>query len=156
MQRLARMYQRVVVEANKPQPLQLSEQLAFTIQTTLATTTGKIGSIRVQDIARNMWYEWDISDRRWYERYDLEETRTPVSGPRVTPGSNLYIGLWVINQGQDGNLTLTIIDDAGVTLAVQTFWCPYWNNNINIGVGIETGTKTMPSRPYGITVGVSP
>lgn len=122
----------------------MAESLAFAISAGLAGPIGKVGAIRVQDIARQIWFTWDLATRTW---------NTP---PSCTPGSNLYVSFWAINQGGDGNLRLRIIDDAGNVLADKTVWCAYWNGDINVGVGVETGTKTMPSRPYGITIEVSP
>ena len=140
LQRQRQMLHRVV----QPLPVRLSESLAFTIGPALGATSGKIGAIRVQDIARNLWFNWDLSTRTWDNL------------PTVTPGPYLYIALWAINAGVDGYLYLKITDDEGIILAHKNVLCPYWDNNINVGVGVETGTKTMPSRPYGITIEVTP
>ena len=138
--RQRQMFRRVV----QPLPVRLSEALAFTIGPALAATSGKIGGIRVQDIARNLWFSWDLSTRTWDNL------------PTVTPGPYLYIALWCINNGVEGYLYMTIKDDTGLLLANKNVLCPYWGGDINVGVGVETGTKTMPSRPYGITVEVTP
>ncbi|MEM2830982.1 MAG: hypothetical protein QXZ14_12065 [Candidatus Jordarchaeales archaeon] len=130
-----------------PQPLQVSiksETRTFTIATTLGATSGKIAAIRVQDISRNKWFNWDMTTGSW------------DTSPSCAPGNNLYIAFWAINQGADGNLRLRIIDDTGKVLADKTVYAPYWGGDINKGVGVETGTINMPSRNYGITLEVTP
>lgn len=141
------------LNAMQPKPLQisvksktktLSETKTFTIATTLGATSGKIGAIRVQDIARGIWFGWDLATGTW------DKT------PSCTPGNNLYIAFWAINEGADGNLRLRIIDDTGKVLADKTVWAVYWGGDITKGVGVETGTINMPSRNYGITLEVTP
>ncbi|TSA55549.1 hypothetical protein D4R42_05395 [bacterium] len=102
-----------------------------------AEAYGKIVAIRVQDIARNLWFNYD--NGMW------DKT------PEVTAGANLYIAAYVGNVGDAGNLTLRIIDDTGATLATKTEYV------VAGGVfGDETGTKQMPNRSYGISIPVDP
>ena len=136
------LYQRAVVQAN-PQ-LYKSETMSLTIKTALAATNGKIGAIRVQDIAKGLWFSWDVSTRTW--------DKTPT----VTPGNTLYIAVWAINLGEAGNVRIRLTDDTGKVLADKTVWCPYWGGDITIGVGVETGTIAMPDRDYVVTINVTP
>lgn len=111
---------------------------------------GKIYAIRVQDIPRDIWYNWDKGGpgTGW-------TTTGPVGpGPGeggVTPGSNtLYIAAWAVNEGVAGNLTLKITDDTGAVLVTKTLFC-----NSGGGVGVEW-TGNMPTRNYNITLEVTP
>lgn len=116
-----------------------SETLTFTIATALGVTSGIISAIRVQDVSTGQWYNWD-------------RPGPFVPTPVCTPGPmNLYIAFWAINQGVAGNITLTIKDDTGATLATKTEYCPYGG----AGVGIEV-TVDMPARNYAITLTVTP
>lgn len=101
---------------------------------------GSINAIRIQDIPRNLWFSWD-KGVGW-------SPGTPV----ITPGTNtLYIAFWAINGGAAGNLTLTTKDDTGALLATKTAYAASGG-----GVGSAEWTGNMPSRSYGITLGVTP
>jgi len=133
-------------------PLQVtikSESKGFTISP-YTVTSGKILAIRVQDIVRGIWYNWDASTGAW--------DKTPIS---VYVGSKtLYIAAAAVNVGNAaGSLTLTITDDTGKTLASKTQTVQPWNGSYtapNDYIGVETGSIDMPNRSYGITVSVTP
>lgn len=97
--------------------------------------SGAITAIRVQDIERQIWYNWD--NGVW------------DSPPSVSVGSgNLYIAYWLVNEGSNiASVTLYIEDDTGTILAEK---------NIGLypgeGGGIEASNLDMPSRNYGITI----
>lgn len=134
---LNELYKRV---AERKALLSPSETRTFTITPPAAATFGVISAIRVQDIATGEWYNWDAPG-----------PFTP-SLPIVTVGSGtLYIAFWVINQGDTGDLTLTIKDDDGNVLETKTVSCAR-----GAGVGLEAPDLDMPNRPYGITVTVTP
>lgn len=115
-----------------------SGTLGFTISPTVGAgaANGKISGIRVQDIAKGKWFNYDEGE--WDEE------------PIVAPGKdNLYIAFWVVNEGETGNLTLTVEDNGGV-LANKTVEC-----SAGEGLGVEW-TGDMPSWSYVITLGVVP
>jgi len=100
----------------------------------------KITAIRVQDIARQKWYNWDNGS--W-----------DANGPPViTPGNNnLYIAVYAQNKGTAaGDVTLVMNDENHVRLAIKTV-----NTPIGGSIGIEW-TGTMPSTTYQIGIGASP
>jgi len=88
----------------------LSDAVSFSIAPYFAPTFGKITAIRVQDIARQLWFNWSDPARTW----DV--------APSVAPGANnLYVALYATNTGGTaGNMTLTLKDSAGNTLATKT------------------------------------
>lgn len=129
--------------AAKTQPLKIgiqSETTGFNISP-YTFASGIISGIRVQDIPRNIWYNWDRPGP-W-----------SPSEPNVTVGSKtLYIAFWAVNQGNvTGTLTLTVKDDTGATLATKSVSCAP-----GAGVGIEAPNLDMPNRTYGITLSVTP
>ena len=129
--------------AAKTQPLKISmksEAMSFNISP-YTYVSGIIQAIRVQDIPRGIWYNWDRPGP-W-----------SPSEPIVTVGSGtLYIAFWAVNQGNvTGTLTLTIKDDTGKTLASKSASC-----DPGAGVGIEAPRIDMPNRTYGITLSVTP
>jgi len=96
---------------------------------------GVITAIRVQDISRQVWFNWD-KGVGW----------TPKP-PEITPGTgNLYVACWVTNDGATGNITITIKDDQETILGSKTE-----NVAAGEGVGIEY-TGAMPNRSYSITL----
>ncbi len=100
--------------------------------------SGILQAIRVQDVSTGKWYTWDRPG---------PFTPTPVCTPGV---NNLYIAVWVVNQGGNGNLTLTLKDDTGQTLASKTAYVAS-----GVGIGVEwTGDK--PVRNYAITIKATP
>ena len=114
----------------------LSETVAFNI--TPLTANGQITTIRVQDIARNVWFNYDNGS--WDQL------------PAVTVGvGNLYIAAGVVNIGGIGDLTLRIMDDQGSLLLQK-------GDTVVEGgtMGGETNPLPMPNRPYGIQILVDP
>jgi hypothetical protein len=137
--------------AAKTRPLEItikSDYTSFSISP-YTYVSGKLIAIRVQDIPRGIWYNWDGSTRTW------------DNAPKVTVGSKtLYIAAAAVNAGNvAGSLTLTITDDTGKTLASKTLTVQPWNGSYtspNDYIGVETGSIDMPNRSYGITVSVTP
>jgi hypothetical protein len=137
--------------AAKTRPLEItikSDSAPFSISP-YTYVSGKLIAIRVQDIPRGIWYNWDGSTRTWDK------------APQVTVGSQtLYIAAAAVNAGNvAGPLTLTITDDTGKTLATKTVTVQPWNGSYtspNDYIGVETGSIDMPNRSYGITVSVTP
>lgn len=116
----------------------LSESKSFTI--TLAEPFGICWSARVRDVATGAEFACALNTMTW----------TP-SAPRVRPGvGNLYIQFEARNLSSSGSLTLTIKDDAGVTLRTGAVTIPA------NGYGSIDCTVDMPDRNYGITVSVTP
>ena len=115
----------------------LSESVTFNINP-LLTADGKITAIRVQDIARNVWFNYD--NGVWDQL------------PEVTVGlGNLYIAASVVNIGGTGDLILRIIDDQGNLLLQK--------GDTVVGgdsMGGETLPQPMPNRQYGIQILVDP
>ena len=102
--------------------------------------SGKITAMRVQDLVRGLWFNWDIATG-W------DATPMVTAGP-----GTLYIAFYTINEGNmPGDLTLTIIDDVAAVLASKTAYA-----EPGAGVGAESGTLDMPTRPYSITLEVTP
>jgi len=103
----------------------------------LALPSGKIIAIRVQDIARQLWFNYD--NGVW------------DNAPKVTVGANLYIAAWAVNEGENGELRLLIKNDQSMALADK-------RETVASGVnfGAETGTINMPNRSYGILILVEP
>jgi len=114
-----------------------------------AYTEGILLAIRVQDIPRDLWANWNGQTRTWDTFLD------------ITPGSKtLYIAVAAINAGSvAGSLTLTIVDDTGKVLATKAFTVQPWNGSWtapNDFIGVETGSIDMPNRPYSVTISVTP
>ena len=114
--------------------------------------SGRITAIRVQDIPRDIWYNWDIGvpGHGW-------TTTGPVGpGPGeggVTPGSNtLYIAFYVVNNGSTaGVLTLRIVDAS----------TGFVRNQISVSVAVGAGagiewTGNMPTSNYIVRCEVTP
>ena len=116
----------------------------------------QITAIRIQDVARNVWYSWDKNSQYpngYWDNAGGTGSNAPVGqAPLVTPGSNnLYISFNAVNNGNiTGNLTLTIKDAAGNTLS---------NTVVSTAPGGNAGaqvTVNMPTTPYSITLSVTP
>ena len=113
--------------------------------------TGRIWAIRVQDIARQIWFNWAANQGATWDA---------TGPPIIQPGANnLYIAFWVINEpvyinGQIHTdlLTLKIVDAAGSVLASKSV---YVSSAQDQGGGIEW-TGNMPYTSYGITLSVTP
>lgn len=108
--------------------------------------SGRIWSIRVQDIAKQKWFNWD--------RGNWDAAGTPV----VTPGvNNLYIVFGIMVEPvypiASEYMTLEIIEVAtGTVLASKSVW-------VSSGATEQTGlewTGNMPHSPYSITLLVTP
>jgi len=123
-----------------PLKVTLGETKGFSISP-YTVVTGIIQAIRVQDIPRGIWYNWDRPGP-W-----------SPSEPEVTVGSRtLYIAFYATNTGNvRGTLTLRITDDTGAVLASKSE-----SVDPGGGVGIEAPGLDMPNRTYGITLSVSP
>lgn len=125
--------------------LSLGEVLTLPIKTTLEAPNAKVGAIRIQNLKTGEWFNWDYKTRKF--------DKTPV----IERGMNLYVGVWVVNTGPDGNVTCKVLGDNGqVIIPTTTKFCKNWGNNINIGQGFESGTRGMPSRDYTIKIEVKP
>jgi hypothetical protein len=122
----------------------------------LASVTGSITGIRIQDISRAVWYSWDKNStypNGYWDNAGGTGSNAPVGQtPLITPGSaNLYIAFNAVNNGNvSGNLTLTIKDSAGNVLVSNVV------NTAPGGNASEVVTVNMPSTPYSITVSVTP
>lgn len=106
---------------------------------------GRVWSIRVQDIARQKWFNWDRGS--W----------DAAGAPIITPGvNNLYIAFWIIAEPvypiESEYMTLQLIDDTGRVLASKSLWVSSAEGQ---GAGLEW-TGNMPYRSYGITLKVTP
>lgn len=123
-----------------PLKVQLSETMSFSVSP-YTFTEGIIQAIRVQDIPRGIWFNWDRPGP-W-----------SPSEPEVTVGSGtLYIAFYAVNTGNvRGTLTLKIADDTGAVLASKSEAV-----DPGAGVGIEAPGLDMPNRAYGITLSVTP
>ncbi|MCJ7632452.1 hypothetical protein MUP77_08680 [Candidatus Bathyarchaeota archaeon] len=130
-----------------PLGMPLNSEVQSFIITALGNPIGKVWAIRIQDIPRDIWYNWDA--------YIGWTTTGPVGpGPGeggVTPGTNtLYIAFWAVNNSVTGDMRVTIVDDTGALLAEKTSWVPQGG-----AIGIEW-TGNMPWRNYGIIIEVTP
>ena len=98
-----------------------------------STTVSELLAVRVQDVDRQIWYEWNSG--AW----------TMGSGqlPKCKNGGRLYIAAWFVNKGSAGTLTATIktvtvnyveteIGRASATVATEQ------------GIGVEAN-MVMPS-----------
>jgi hypothetical protein len=115
-----------------------SDLLAFSINPAIVSPNGYILAIRVQDIARQKWFEYN-RDTGWSE------------SPEVTVGTGtLYIAAYAKNLGGNGNLRL-IINDSSKVLVDKSDYVVSGGN-----FGAETGTINMPDTTYNISVSVTP
>lgn len=105
-----------------------------------APTSGKISAIRIQDIARQMWFEYN--NGVW------------DSPPAVLPGTeNLYIGMAAVNEGADGELTVEI-KTAGYSRGTKTEHVISGNMlGLEANGGLPMG---MPSSPLVVECTVIP
>jgi hypothetical protein len=117
-----------------------SATVTLPFNSTGGIVNAKITAIRVQDIARQKWYNWDNGS------WDAN------GAPVVNPGSNnLYIAVYAQNKGTaSGNVTLVMTDENHIQLAIKT-------DTLTVGgsIGIEW-TGTMPSVMYQVGIGASP
>ena len=135
----AELYRRAVL-GQKPQPLNFTagiDSVGFSINP-LVFPIGKIVAIRVQDLARNLWFNYD--NGVW------DKT------PECTPGAgNLYIAAYANNTGGSGTMTMLIRDEFMAILGSK-------QETVVAGgtIGVESGARNMLSRAYGITIDVMP
>lgn len=109
------------------------DKLTFAVTRTGGIANAKVTAIRVQDIERQIWFNWDSA-------WDVL--------PRCNPGSNkLYVAVWAINQGTvDGNITLQLVNTTdGTVLVTKTELVAVGN-----GLGIEW-TGAMPTVNFNLT-----
>ncbi len=128
----------VAYEVNFAQTLGDSVTFAVSPAT---VTSGKITAIRVQDISRNIWYNWDDPGRTW------------SSTPSVVPGTNnLYVSFYVTNTGvgSSGSLSLSLKNQDGTSLATKTASVAPGGS-----VGLEY-TGTMPNAILQLVISVTP
>jgi len=128
--------------------VKLSDTVSVAI-TQYAVTTGKLIAIRVQDIPRDIWYNWDGATRTW--------DKLPI----VSVGSKtLYIAAAAVNAGNAaGSLTLKITDETGKVLANKTLTVQPWNGSFtapNDFIGVETYPQDMPNKSFVIKIEVTP
>ena len=115
-----------------------SDQHGFMIEAIKAvpSTSGKIVAIRVQDISRQLWFNWD---------YGVWDTL-----PSCVPGAgNLYIAFYAENEGSPGNLTLYLSDNAGILNQKVGY------ADLAGAVGLEW-TGNMPTTTYAVSCQVTP
>lgn len=109
---------------------------------------GNINYIIVQDVARHIWYTWDGST--WSNAGGGGNNAPVGEAPRVTPGAGyLYVAFNVVNQGDAGNIVLTISDSSSM-LNSSTVPVPAGGNG-----GVEW-TGLMPATAYNITLTATP
>lgn len=106
--------------------------------------TERVIAIRVQDIARQLWFNWDSGN---WDSY-----------PSCMPGNNnLYVAFWIIIEPvypiHTEYVTLELIaTDTGTVLASKSLWV---SSELGQGAGLEW-TGNMPTSPYRITCSVAP
>ncbi|GAI50916.1 unnamed protein product, partial [marine sediment metagenome] len=120
-----------------------SETVAFSISP-IVLAEGIVEAIRVQDIKREIWYDYDRITGWTRGGY-------PVTSIEVAVGDNLYIAAYAKNLGDTAELHLLIKNDQMMALLDK-------REVVATGgtFGGETGTINMPDRAYGITVSVTP
>lgn len=116
------------------------DMFSFTI-TPIGTQNGKITGIRVQDLARHIWFNWNDPPRSW------------DSAPSCTAGvGKLYVAFYATNVGNmPGNLTLSLIE----TLSGRVLGTVVAHASPGEGVGIEW-TGDMPAGNYDLTCQATP
>jgi hypothetical protein len=135
----------------KPVPLLINFADQQTVSMApLGSASGKINGIRIQDVARNIWYGWD--NGVWDNAGGGGSNAPPGQTPQITPGAgNLYIAFNSVNNGNvTGTLVLSIQDNSGILATNPVLNVPPGGN-----AGIEF-TGNMPSNTYAITLAVTP
>lgn len=124
----------------------LSDAMAFSISPlALQIPSGRITGIRVQDLAKLLWFNYIIPEGGKAEDGVWDKP------PECTVGiDTLYIAFGVINDGEDGELILQMRGGTEVIAQKAT--------NVLAGGedGLETGTIPMPDSPYDIWIAVAP
>lgn len=110
---------------------------------------GRITGIRVQDIQRQIWYNWDDPERRWYTLSG--STKTYVDIIICNPGANsLYVGFWVVASGSAVLYHFTLAN--GANLLVDN-----WFTLSNGQTHGEEWTGTMPAlKEFNLVCAVAP
>lgn len=134
----------------------MADQVFFTITPFAPATNAIITAIRVQDIARGIWYSWDrttqVPNGSWNNAGGGGVNAPVDQAPQVTPGTgDLYIAANAINMGQPGNLTVTIADSAGNVLQSTSTSGVATGGNASV-----VWTGTMPNGNYNIVITGSP
>ena len=104
----------------------------------------KITAIRIQDLARGIWYSWDNG---FWDNAGGTGNNAPVGQtPLITPGYNLYIAFYALNQYSHAvNMSLYVYDGSYNVLAHQS--------NIYTAAGASASiqyTGVMPTGSYTI------
>jgi hypothetical protein len=126
--------------AAKPAEAVEDDSVTFAI-TPIGAANGKIVAIRVQDIDRGLWFNWDDPPRAW------------DSLPSCTAGVNkLYVAFYVTNVGNlTANITARLVETGtGTVLAERTFSLAPGESN-----GVEW-TGDMPAGEYQLTCSAVP
>ena len=106
---------------------------------------GRVTAVRVQDILRQLWFNWDLGV--W---------RTPL--PSCTVGANaLYVSFWIIVEPiypiRTEYMTLQLIDNStGSVFASKSLWVSSAEGQ---GAGLEW-TGNMPPSNYTLRCSVTP
>jgi len=111
----------------------------------------EITAIRIQDVARGVWYSWDKNTtypNGYWDNSGGGGNNAPVGQtPMITPGAgNLYIAFYAVNQyTYSVNMSLYIYDGNYNTLAqnVNVYTAPGKAASIQY-------TGNMPAGPYTI------
>ena len=123
--------------------------LKIKLPQSLASST--ITALRIQDIARDVWYSWDKNStypNGYWDNSGGGGKNAPVGQtPMVTPGTNtLYIAFFAVNgYSYQVNMTLYIYD-ANYNILASTVNFP---TNPNVAAEVEW-TGNMPTTPYEI------
>jgi hypothetical protein len=111
----------------------------------------KITAIRIQDVARNVWYSWD--NGVWDNTGGTGNNAPVGQTPMITPGpNNLYISFYTLNKSHSAvNMSLYIYDGNYNILAQKI--------NIYTAAGSGQGLEyngLMPSGSYTIILWSEP
>ena len=130
---------------NYPVPLKIRVPKSF--------AGSKITAIRIQDVARDLWFSWDKNTQYpsgYWDNAGGGGNNAPVGQtPMITQGAgNLYIAFYAVNQyNYSVNMALYIYDGNYNTLAQQV--------NIYTAAGAAAGiqyTGTMPTGTGSYTI----
>ena len=109
----------------------------------------QITAIRIQDVARNVWYSWDKNSQYpngYWDNAGGTGSNAPVGqAPIITPGpNNLYVAFYATNNYHSAvNITLIVYDGNFNILAEQI----QIYTAAGAGASIQY-TGTMPTGPY--------
>jgi hypothetical protein len=116
----------------------------------------EITAIRIQDMARGVWYSWDKNNNYpngYWDNAGGTGSNAPVGQtPLITPGYNLYIAFYALNQSSHAvNMSLYVYDGNYNILAHQS--------NIYTAAGTSASiqyTGVMPTGSYTIILQSNP